>query len=159
MNTASKARTLFVRDFCTPDPHAVAKGTSVRQCARIMHDSHVGSLVVIDPANQRPVGMLTDRDIAIQCVGLDQDADKLVAEDLAGAPVVAIHEDESLASAIARMRECGVHRLPVINQAGALVGILSATDAMRTLIGQLDALAQAGSAARFHEWQKAQCAA
>jgi CBS domain-containing protein len=115
--------------------------------ARLMREKHVGYLVVVEPAVRetafKPAGVLTDRDIAVSVVAREADARALRAEDvMTRAPVVA-QEDESLGSALKKMRKIGVRRLPVVGPMEELVGVISLDDVIDALVGELEDVAGA----------------
>jgi CBS domain-containing protein len=103
---------------------------SVRQAALLMRDSSLGFLPVCDD-DGRPLGVLTDRDIAVRAAASDQlPATVPVLEVMTGPPIVC-GEHEDLAVAERRMIERGVSRLVVVDDDGVVVGILSLTDLLR----------------------------
>ncbi len=128
-----------VGEICSRDVVFARRNESVAQAARMMREHHVGSIVVVDERNGRrfPVGMLTDRDIAVGVVALGADAAKTHVDGVMPAEVVCVREGDGLGRAVALMRAQGVRRLPVIDAAGALVGVLSADDVLEVLAEEL----------------------
>ena len=123
------------------------------EAARLMRDHHVGALVVVDQANGKrvPVGVLTDRDIAVAVVAKEVDARTLrVGEVMSGEPIT-VREQDSVLDALRLMRERGVRRVPVTDAQGALVGILAADDVLEVVADQLGDLARAIASGRAHE--------
>lgn len=123
------------------------------EAARLMRDHHVGALVVVDQANGKrvPVGVLTDRDIAVAVVAKEVDARTLrVGEVMSGEPIT-VREQDSVLDALRLMRERGVRRVPVTDAQGALVGILAADDVLEAVADQLGDLARAITSGRAHE--------
>jgi len=77
---------------------------TVREAARRMDEHDVGTLVVIEPKSQAaPVGIVTDRDIAIRCVGQGLDPDKTAVSELMSKPVQTIDESMPIEEAIQQM--------------------------------------------------------
>lgn len=130
-----------VAEICKSHVVTVHSYDELSTATRLMREKHVGYLVVVDPlplaAKVRPVGVLTDRDIVVSVLaaGLDPRSVK-VADIMTRAPVV-VTESQSIASALKEMRRIGVRRLPVIGDAGQLVGLLSLDDVVETLVRQL----------------------
>lgn len=121
--------------------------------ARLMRDHHVGALVVVDQANGKrvPVGVLTDRDIAVAVVAKEVDARTLrVGEVMSGEPIT-VREQDSMLDALRLMRARGVRRVPVTDAQGALVGILAADDVLEGIADELGDLARAIASGRAHE--------
>ena len=108
-------------------------------CARQMRLEHVGSLVVVND-DQTPLGMITDRDIAIEVVARNLDPMKLTVRDVMTTPVVTAGPSESMVVALARMREFGVRRLPIVDEEGKLVGVISNSNLVEELSSLLDSL-------------------
>lgn len=137
-----RARSSTVADYCIREVVTAGRDMTITACARLMHDRHVGSLVVVENRGGRefPVGILTDRDIAIEVVAFGVNADALTAGDIMSAAPALAQEDEDLLSVLATMRERGVRRLAVIDADGALAGIVSADDLWEVLAETVDGL-------------------
>jgi CBS domain-containing protein len=97
-----------------------------------MEKEGVGMLVVVD--GERPVGVLTDRDVA-----LCDNAEARVAQAMS-APALTIRSDASVAEAAAQMGRRGVRRMPLIGADQRLAGLISADDILRLVASELDAL-------------------
>ena len=95
-----------------------------------MHDEHTGTVVVIREKQKLkiPIGIIADRDIAIEVVAFGLDERTLTTGDLMTPHLATAREDTDLLAALAMMREHGVRRLPVVDSQGALAGIVSADD-------------------------------
>lgn len=88
-----------------------------------------------------PVGIVTDRDIVISAVAGDVDhIHHLMLSDLMSLDLVTVQEDESIESALKKMHEHGIRRLPVVDRTGSLVGILTLDDVLQYLTAQHDEL-------------------
>jgi CBS domain-containing protein len=101
---------------------------------------HVGAVVVVEGG--RPVGILTDRDLALRLLAAGREAQTPVREVMSGDPVTA-RVDEQLDAVAVRMRHHGVRRLPIVDDDGALVGLVSLDDLYVLFAGELSATAQA----------------
>jgi CBS-domain-containing membrane protein len=123
------------------------------EAARLMRDHHVGSLVVGDETTggRVPVGMLTDRDIAVAVVAKDVDPRTLrVGEIMSGEPLT-VREQDGVLDALRLMRTHGVRRVPVTDAKGKLAGILALDDVLEAVAEQLGDLARAIASERAHE--------
>jgi CBS domain-containing protein len=106
---------------------------SVAEAARKMRDAGVGCVVVVRGA--RPVGVLTDRDVAVRIVADGRDPlHTKVSEIVTYDPVVADVESD-LATAAALVRTHGVRRLPVVDSSGNVMGIVT-VDELLILVGR-----------------------
>ena len=114
-----------VREAMTGDVRLVNPNQSIREAARLMVDCDVGALPVGD--NDRLVGMITDRDIAVRAVaeGLGPDA---TIGDVMSREVMYCFDDEDLNAVASNMGQIQVRRLPVVNRDKRLVGIVSLGD-------------------------------
>jgi CBS domain-containing protein len=104
-----------------------------------MRTSHVGDLVVVEIRNERhvPIGIVTDRDIVIGAVASDPDhINYLYVRDVMSSDLVTAHEDEGIETALKKMHQHGIRRLPIVDETGALVGILTLDDVLQYLSGQ-----------------------
>jgi CBS domain-containing protein len=100
-----------------------------------MREYHVGDVVVVRTQQGRnfPVGILTDRDIALEIVAKSADPQNVSARDAMSYELVTVNEDDDLMHAIEIMRDKGIRRLPVIDLDEALVGILTIDDVLDLL--------------------------
>jgi CBS domain-containing protein len=114
---------LMERDVVTCHPH-----DSLEIAARLMWDNNCGSIPVIDEYGV-PVGIITDRDIAMSCVLNHKAQWELRASDVTNnRPLHLCSEHEDIKSALHAMLVQRIRRLPVVNAAGRLQGIISIDD-------------------------------
>jgi CBS domain-containing protein len=105
-------------------------GTSVRAVAELMRERNVGSIVLVDDGH-RPVGVITDRDLAITVVADARDPAEAVSV-LASTPVVSAAVEMDVEAVAALMVRHGIRRLPVLD-GERVVGIITLDDlAVRT---------------------------
>jgi CBS domain-containing protein len=98
---------------------------SIREVAQMMSEIDAGSMPVGE--NDRLVGMITDRDIAIRAVALGKGPDTPVREVMSK-EVKYCYDDEDLEHVAENMGELQVRRLPVVNREKRLVGIVALGD-------------------------------
>jgi CBS domain-containing protein len=130
---------MTVGDLCNRDVVVAPKGEMVVDAAKRMRTSHVGDLVVVENRDDRrmPVGIVTDRDIVIAAVAGDPDhINYLLVSDVMTSDLVTATEQDSIETALKRMQEHGIRRLPVVDKTGALIGILTLDDILRYLTAQ-----------------------
>lgn len=104
---------------------------TVQTAAHRMQSRNVGTLVVVDEG-ERPIGIVTDRDIALRIVAPRASCDTPLADVMTG-EIESIPADASVDTALQRMREYGVRRLPVVDGDDRLVGIVSLEDVIAFL--------------------------
>ncbi len=135
-------------------PVATAPTTaSVREVAAKMEDYGLGSVVILDQS-QRPVGIVTDRDLAIRVIAADRDPDAVVAADVMSKPLLMASPEEPLETLVERMAAAGVRRLPVVRDE-RLVGIVSADDLLLWLGREMDDLGEATRREITEGWELA----
>ncbi|SAL84649.1 CBS domain-containing protein [Caballeronia choica] len=139
--------------ICTLDVIVCGTDASALDAARLMRANHVGDLVVIDKANgnRRPVGMVTDRDIVVSVVAKEVDAAGLLVTDIMSSPAITAFEWEDGWRLLRRMRLHGVRRMPVVDDADALIGIVTLDDLLRFSAEFLSELGHVGGRQRFFE--------
>lgn len=115
-----------VRKAMTPDPLYVAESAGVVEAARMMRDNDLGFLPV--ECDDRMVGMITDRDIALRVVGDGRDPGTTPVGEVMSAGVLYCFDDETLEDAARSMAGMQVRRLPVIDRDKRLVGVISLGD-------------------------------
>ncbi len=123
--------TATAREIMTGDAECAQTTETVTEAARKMKDLGVGALPICGEDN-RLKGMITDRDIVLNCVAEGMDTTEVKVEDYAGDEVVTIGADDSVEEALATMTKAGVRRLPVID-GHDLVGMISQADIARNL--------------------------
>lgn len=127
-----------LKDLSSLDVVSCARDTSIAAAARSMREHHTGDLVVIDDgdAQREPVGIVTDRDIAIEVVARGRDPDKTRVDEIMSSHLVIASESEELEQALERMTKYGVRRIPVVDDSGSVTGIIALDDILRAHVEQ-----------------------
>jgi CBS domain-containing protein len=118
-----------VSEAMTRDVRVANPGQSIREVARMMDEIDAGALPVGE--NDRLVGMITDRDIAVRAVAQGKGPDTPV-RDVMSREVKYCYEDEDLEHVAENMGELQVRRLPVVSRDKRLVGIVALGDIARS---------------------------
>ena len=113
----------------------VTRDHTVLRAARLMREQNVGSVIVLDD-HQRPIGLLTDRDITIKLVA-DERAAETPIDEIMSSPVYAVPETTLIFDLLREMSRRKVHRVPVIDENKRLIGIVSVDDALLLLTTEL----------------------
>jgi CBS domain-containing protein len=114
-----------ISDCMTQDVRTVSPQDTLRRAAEIMAEIDAGSLPVDE--NDRLVGMITDRDIAIRGVGKGCSADAQVSEVMTR-EIKYCFDDDEIDDVLDNMAELQLRRLPVLNGEKRLIGIVSLSD-------------------------------
>lgn len=129
-----KAQRLMSRDIGTCRPE-----DSMAKAARLMWDRDCGIVPVVDAA-RRVVGVVTDRDICIAALTKGRRLEDMPVSDVMRHEVHCCRESQPLRTIHRLMREHQVRRLPVVDEAGVLTGIVSINDlALAADVAQRDA--------------------
>ena len=117
--------------------------TSIVDAVGLMRTHHVGDVIIVrEPDGERvPIGILTDRDVALAVDRLLRLPHLRVA-DVMSPSLVTSPERESLYDALKKMQSHGIRRLPVVNDRGGLEGILTFDDVIELLSEELTDLAK-----------------
>ncbi|HLU40431.1 MAG TPA: CBS domain-containing protein [Planctomycetota bacterium] len=118
----------MTKEVQTCQPHH-----TLAEPARLMWECDCGVVPVVDDA-RRVVGMVTDRDICMATYTQGKPPSAIPVQSVMAKNVVSCRVDEDLASAEQKMQKAQVRRLPVVDQDGVLVGILSLNDIARSAV-------------------------
>lgn len=102
---------------------------TINETAKMMEDAKVGAVIVME--NNKPVGIVTDRDFAVK-VAAHAYQISVPVKQIMSSPLVSINSDETIRAASDLMHSKGVRKLPVIDD-GNVVGIITATDIVNLL--------------------------
>jgi CBS domain-containing protein len=128
MTVKEMART----DVVTADPE-----TTTREISRLLEEENVGSVIVTE--DKTPVGIVTDRDLALEVIGEGKDSATITAADVMTEDLFTVETDESIYDVLEGMRERGVRRVPVLED-GELAGIVTLDDFLVLLTSELESV-------------------
>jgi CBS domain-containing protein len=121
-----------VHELCQRHVVTVRSHEELATAARMMRERNVGCLVVVEAVaaigGERPIGMLTDRDIVTNAIAGASDLRSITVDDVMTRHPVTVWSSSSIDDALQRMRNGGVRRVPVVDDRGRLVGILALDD-------------------------------
>lgn len=117
-------------DVVTADPE-----TTTREISRLLEEENVGSVIVTE--DQEPVGIVTDRDLALDVIGEGKNSATIAAADVMTEDLFTVETGESIYDVLAGMRERGVRRAPVVED-GELAGIVTLDDFIVLLTSELE---------------------
>ncbi|RNJ25533.1 CBS domain-containing protein [Halosegnis longus] len=124
---------IFVARLMSTDLKTVTPDTLVEQAAKLMIDSEVGSVLVVEDDNQL-AGILTRTDFVHIVAGQEPKDQTPVSAYMSDTPVT-ISAQASVADAADLMVESGVHHLPVVDDDAGLIGIVTTTDLAAHIAG------------------------
>lgn len=131
-------------ELCNKEVVTTNMEASVYEAAQLMRHHHVGTVVVMENREGRnlPVGIVTDRDIVLEIVAPGLDAEVITVGDIMAPEFMTVKESAGLFEAIQHMRTMAARRLPVVDESGNLVGIITLDDLLGLLAEELHALAR-----------------
>jgi len=130
-NVSQSIADLEVRDLMTRKAVSVRAYDSLSLAAQLMWDNDCGVLPVLDNEGRRVLGVVTDRDICMAAWSRNVPLSELAANEAMSRDLVACSADDTIQTAENTMRTRQVRRLPVLDSASNLIGILSVTDIAR----------------------------
>jgi CBS-domain-containing membrane protein len=116
-----------IEDLMTHPVHTCFADESLEQVARLMWDCDTGCLVVID-SYRRPIGMITDRDIAMAAYTRGQPLRSLRAGTAMSTDVLTCYPGTTVRELETKLQSAQIRRIPVIDSSGILVGIVTLAD-------------------------------
>lgn len=118
-----------VTEFMTPDPACCTPQSALGDVARMMADNDCGEIpVVASLEDRKPVGVITDRDIVVRTLGAGSDPMKKTAGDCMTTPCITVTPETLLVDCCDVMERNQIRRVPVVDDAGRLVGIVALAD-------------------------------
>ena len=116
---------------------------SVLEAATLMREQHVGDVVVTRSNGHRiPIGIITDRDIVVAVVAPGLDPRLITVGDVMQRQLVTAPVAQGVQETLQQMRAKGVRRMPLVDDAGALVGIVTLDDLLQLLADEFQELAR-----------------
>ena len=125
--SASAKSRLRCREIMTGNVLTTTGEMSLRDAAQMMKDGDIGVLPVVEKKTNKLVGIVTDRDIVVRAVAVGKGADATVVEAMTTELFTAKPDDFAF-EAIRTMGERQVRRVPIVDDAGVLHGIVSMAD-------------------------------
>lgn len=122
------------KDLMTPDPACCTRDTPVQEAARMMAQYDCGEIPVVERQDlKKVVGVVTDRDIVTRAVAEGKDLATLQVDAVMSSPAVTVQERADSDEVTRTMESHQIRRVPVVDQDGALRGIIAQADVARHL--------------------------
>jgi CBS domain-containing protein len=143
-----------VGEICMHDPIVATRDMTIAAAAALMRNHHVGSVIVVDRIAgglSLPLGIVTDRDLVIEVMATGLDPKAITVGDIMAPELATIVATEDTGAAVRLMRVKGVRRLPVVNEDGRLLGLVSFDDVLGVVVEDLQELAETPGLERSRE--------
>lgn len=119
----------LVRNWMSSPVTVIDPDSSVTYALTLMRRRSIHSLLVVIEENYKTTyGIVTTTDIRDKIIAMDRNPAETKVRDIMTIPVLVASPDWTLKECSIRMQEKGIHHMPVVDQAGEIVGIISATD-------------------------------
>jgi CBS domain-containing protein len=129
-----------IQDVMSKGCEWIAPEATISDAARVMAQKDIGFLPVGE--NDRLIGMVTDRDLAVRAVALDKNTASTQVRDIMTPQTYYCYDDQDVEEVCNNLGEIRVRRLPVVNRDKRLVGVVSlgdlAQEATRANVGQTE---------------------
>lgn len=133
-----------ITEVASMNPISIAPDASAREAAITMRDTHVGCVIIAtgtDDDQLTPVGVVTDRDLAIMLIAMNSDPDEVTVGDIMSSEPLILSSSDTVEGAIEMMNSHAVRRAPIVDNRGFLIGVVSIEDLVSVLSDQLQKLA------------------
>ena len=118
-----------VREIMTREPACCTPNTKLQDVARMMSEHDCGEIPICESeSSRRPIGVITDRDIAVRVVAAGRDPSKMTARDCMSSPVVTIEPGASVEECAQLMESYQIRRVPVVERDGSCCGMVAQAD-------------------------------
>ncbi len=133
-----------ISEICNREVVIVQPTDSALDAALVMRQHHVGDVLVVEDRGRSrvPVGIVTDRDLVVEIMAPQLDPSTITVGDIMVPELATIKESAGMFEAVEFMRVKGVRRLPVVDDSGGLIGILTLDDLIELLAEEMAALSK-----------------
>jgi len=147
MDITESLKNITVSSIMTPNVITVNEKQTLREGSKFMYQHNIGGLVVLmDTSNNetaeidKPIGIITERDIArLVAFSSNLSTDTAISEVMSK-PLITINQNSSIKEVTNLMQQNDIRRLPIVDNKGKLVGIITAKDILRSLMEFLKSL-------------------
>ena len=115
-----------ITELMTSNPRTIGQDQPVAEAAKMMRDEDVGLAPIVD--GDKLIGAVTDRDIVTRVVAMGKDPASTSVREVASSDVVTVGPEQNLDDALNLMARHQVRRLPVVEEDGRLLGVVSQGD-------------------------------
>lgn len=115
-----------IQEIMTAHPVCCAPDTNLREVARMMVDHDCGEIPVV--RDGRPVGVVTDRDIAARAVAAGRNPLEMTARDCMSSPVITVTPSTDVKDCCDAMEQHQIRRVPVVDSSGICCGMVAQAD-------------------------------
>lgn len=122
----ASSRIIMVSDVMVRNPIVASPETSIVEVARLMRDKQISSVILVE--DDKPVGIVTERDLVWRIIAADRSPDSLKAFDICSKPVLTISELDVLEGTVEYMKMNKIRRIVVVDRDDKVSGIMTTDD-------------------------------
>lgn len=141
MDITDSLKNITVSTIMTPNVITVNEKQTLREASKFMYQHNIGGLIVLmDTSNNenaeidKPIGIITERDIARLVAFSSNLSTDTVISEVMSKPLITINQNSSIKEATDLMQQNNIRRLPILDNKGKLVGIITAKDILRSIM-------------------------
>jgi CBS domain-containing protein len=144
-----------IGEYCKRAVVTIASSADAADAAKLMREEHVGFLVVHREGDQlqKPVGVLTDRDLVLGVLARDVDPHSVTVDDVMTRQPLIANETDELNDLVEAMRLAGIRRVPVVDVRGAVTGIIAVDDVIDVITGLMCDISGSIKSEQRQEWR------
>ncbi len=134
---------MSIHKICTAKVITAVKSMPIQEAAMLMKKNNIGDIVVIESkTNNKPIGILTDRDIAMKIVADGVDAKTICVGDVMSSDLLVLKKHQGINEAIEMICAKGVRRAPIVDDNDKICGIAAVDDLLILVSDELSSLAK-----------------
>ena len=131
-----------VLSFMTANVKTAMENQPIREVCKMMYQNKNGSMLILKKNaidddksdDKKPIGIVTERDIVRLMGSSDMSLDNVPVGELMSVPLITINPNNSIKDAIEIMQQKDIRRLPVVDNKGKMVGIITDKDVFRAML-------------------------
>jgi CBS domain-containing protein len=131
-----------VLSFMTANVKTAMENQPIREVCKMMYQNKNGSMLILKKNaidddksdDKKPIGIVTERDIVRLMGSSDMSLDNVPVGELMSSPLITINPNNSIKDAIEIMQQKDIRRLPVVDNKGKMVGIITDKDVFRVML-------------------------
>jgi len=124
---------MSLESLCRREIVCVRTSDKVIEATKLMEEKNVGSVVVV--SEDKPVGIMTDRDVMLRLVNKGRDPEKTSIRDVMSVEIITLKQNTGLYDALEQIKESksSVRRFPIVDENGTIKGIITLDDVVYLL--------------------------
>ena len=142
-----------IGEICKRHVITTTKDSTAHELAYLMAKDHVGSVVIVEKqaAGMCPIGIVTDRDLALKVIANKLDPNICTAENLMNEELITGYLSSGVTETMRHMRRNGIRRLPVVDHNQVLAGIITIDDLIDVVMSELSELSETITSGHYKE--------